>query len=139
MRTGGRARFWERGKGRRAAPTGQLRHSSASAPHTNSARPFFAHYFCALLALAMRQIVPLASSDTRRAPSLATATPTGRPHTVESLTTNPVAKSSYSPVGTPSFMITRITLYPVRLLRFHEPCSAAKILPEYSGGNCCPV
>ena len=44
-----------------------------------------------------------------------------------------------SPVGTPSLMITRITLYPVRLLRFHEPCSAAKTLPRYSGGNCCPV
>jgi hypothetical protein len=28
-------------------------------------------------------------------------------------------------------MMTRITLYPVRLLRFHEPCSAAKMLPEY--------
>jgi hypothetical protein len=38
----------------------------------------------------MRQIVPLASSDTSRAPSLATATPTGRPHTVLSLTTKPV-------------------------------------------------
>ena len=28
----------------------------------------------------------------------------------------------------------RITLCPVSLLRFHEPCSAAKTLPEYSGG-----
>ena len=74
-----------------------------------------------------------------RAPSLATATPTGRPHTVVSLTTKPVAKSSYSPVGTPSLVITRITLYPVSVLRSQEPCSAAKTLPEYSGGNCCPV
>src|SRR5215468_11112591 len=92
-----------------------------------------------LLTLEMRQIVPLASSDTRRAPSLATATPTGRPHTVVSLTTKPVAKSSYSPVGAPSLVITRITLYPVSVLRSHEPCSAAKRLPEYSGGNCWAV
>ena len=36
--------------------------------------------------------------------------PTGRPHTVRSLMTKPVTKSSYSPVGAPSSMITRMTL-----------------------------
>jgi hypothetical protein len=58
----------------------------------------------------IRQIVPLASSDTRSAPSCATATPTGLPHTSESLMTNPVRKSWYTPVGDPSFRRTRMTL-----------------------------
>ncbi len=58
----------------------------------------------------IRQIVPLASSDTRSAPSCATATPTGLPHTSESPATNPVRKSWYSPVGDPSFRRIRITL-----------------------------
>ena len=57
-----------------------------------------------------RQIVPLPSSDTSSAPSRATATPTGRPQTSESLTTKPVTKSSYSPVGTPSLRRMRMTL-----------------------------
>jgi hypothetical protein len=37
------------------------------------------------------------------------ATPTGRAQTEESFTTKPVMKSSYSPVGTPSFRRARIT------------------------------
>src|SRR3954471_7832409 len=60
--------------------------------------------------LVTRQIDPLPASDTSSAPSFATATPTGRPHTSVSLTTNPVTKSSYSPVGLPSFIRIRITL-----------------------------
>jgi hypothetical protein len=58
----------------------------------------------------IRQIVPLPSSDTSKAPSRETATPTGRPHTSESPITNPVTKSSYSPVGTPSLSRMRMTL-----------------------------
>src|SRR5437899_4000412 len=42
-----------------------------------------------------RQIVPPVSSEISSDPSLATAIPTGRPHTWVSFTTNPVTKSSY--------------------------------------------
>jgi monoamine oxidase len=48
-----------------------------------------------------RQMVPLPSSVTKSEPSLATATPTGRPQTSLSEMTKPVMKSSYSPVGLP--------------------------------------
>ena len=58
----------------------------------------------------MRHNVPLLSSVTSNAPSCATATPTGRPQTLWLSTTNPVRKSSYSPVGTPWFSRTRTTL-----------------------------
>ena len=57
-----------------------------------------------------RQIVPLPSSENNSEPSLAVATPTGRPHTDASSMTKPVTKSSYSPVGTPSFTIARMIL-----------------------------
>jgi hypothetical protein len=87
----------------------------------------------------IRQIVPLASSDTRSAPSRATATPTGLPHTLESLMTNPVRKSWYPPVGDPSLRGILITLYPVRLDRFHDPCWAANPSPQYSDGNIFPL
>src|SRR5205823_11585766 len=78
------------------------------------------------------------SSLTNNAPSLPTATPTGRPQTFPSLVTKPVRKSSYSPAARPFLSGTRITSYPVRRLRFQEPCSEAKISPRYSGGNCFP-
>ena len=39
------------------------------------------------------------SSETKSAPSFATETPTGRPHTSPSGVTKPVRKSTYSPVG----------------------------------------
>lgn len=59
---------------------------------------------------ATRQIVLLPSSETSKAPSCATVMPTGRPQTVPSSMTNPVRKSSYSPVGLPFFMKARTTL-----------------------------
>ena len=59
---------------------------------------------------ATRKIVPFASSLTSSAPSRVTATPAGRPQTVVLSITKPVMKSSYSPVGRPPFMRTRITL-----------------------------
>src|SRR3979490_465951 len=46
-------------------------------------------------------MVPLPSSDTSSAPSCATATPTGRPHTSESLITNPGRKTLVFPRGYP--------------------------------------
>ncbi len=49
------------------------------------------------------------SSETKRLPSLACATPTGRPQTVPSGKTKPVRKSSYSPVAWPFFMGSRMT------------------------------
>src|SRR5688572_919555 len=70
---------------------------------------------------AMRHIVPLASSVISKAPSRATATPTGRPQTLRSVVTNPVRKSSYRPVGIPLFNGIRTTLYPVRVARFQDP------------------
>src|SRR5262249_3073011 len=78
------------------------------------------------------------SSVTINEPSLATATPTGRPQTSPSGVTKPTRKSSYSPVAFPSFIGTRITLYPVRRARFHEPCSEAKMSFRYARGNCSP-
>jgi hypothetical protein len=57
-----------------------------------------------------RKIVPFASSLTSSAPSWVTATPAGRPQTLSPSRTNPVRKSSYSPVGWPSFKRTRMTL-----------------------------
>ena len=55
--------------------------------------------------------VPWLATAYISAPSLATATPTGRPQTCPSGVTNPVMKSSYSPVGAPSRRTgTRITL-----------------------------
>ena len=59
---------------------------------------------------ATRQTVPEPSSVTINDPSLATATPTGRPQTLPSLVTKPTRKSSYSPVALPSFIGTRMTL-----------------------------
>ena len=44
-------------------------------------------------------MVPLASSETSSAPSLSTATPTGRPQTSESLITNPVTATDLTGVG----------------------------------------
>ena len=75
---------------------------------------------------ATRQTAPEPSSVTINDPSLATATPAGRPQTLPSLVTKPTRKSSNSPVALPSFIGTRMTLYPVRRARFHEPCSEAK-------------
>ncbi len=57
-----------------------------------------------------RKMDPFASSLTSSAPSRVTATPAGRAQTVSLSSTKPVTKSSYSPVGLPSFMRTRITL-----------------------------
>src|SRR5689334_12432454 len=82
-----------------------------------------------------RQMEPDASSLTSNDPSFATATPTGRPHTLPSGVTNPVRKSSYSPVAFPSFTGTRMTSYPARSALFQEPCSAPKMSPLYSFGN----
>ncbi len=66
------------------------------------------HHF--LPVYATRQTVPEPSSVTIKEPSLATATPAGRPHTLPSGVTKPTRKSSYSPVALPSFIGTRITL-----------------------------
>ncbi len=57
-----------------------------------------------------RKMDPFASSLTSSAPSRVTATPAGRAQTLLLSITKPVMKSSYSPVGLPSFMRTRITL-----------------------------
>src|SRR5688572_3384599 len=86
-----------------------------------------------------RQIVFDPSSLTSSEPSCATSTPTGRPHTSPAGVTNPVMKSSNSPLGTPFFCGTRMTLYPVRFARFHDPCSAANASLRYSLGNIFPV
>src|SRR5205085_8658334 len=59
---------------------------------------------------AIRQTQFPPSSVTSIAPSAAVVTPTGRPHTVPAGVTKPVRKSWYSPVGTPRFNGTRITL-----------------------------
>jgi len=85
-----------------------------------------------------RQIERDPSSETKREPSFASATPTGRPQTVPLGRTKPVRKSSYSPVAWPSFMGRRMTSYPDRAARFHDPCSAANPSPLYSAGNCEP-
>src|SRR5712671_135812 len=86
-----------------------------------------------------RQIVPLPSSVTKSEPSLATATPTGRPQTSLSESTSPVMKSSYSPVALPAASnSSRTTLYPVRWSRFHDPCMATKALPLYPAGKLSP-
>ena len=60
------------------------------------------------------------SSLTRREPSCATATPTGRAQTLLSSITKPVRKS-YPPMGWPFVSKTRTTLYTVRVERFQEP------------------
>ena len=52
-----------------------------------------------------------------------------------SAVTKPVKKSTYSPVGTPFFIITRTTLWPVRSARFHEPWNTANASPTYSAGK----
>ena len=57
----------------------------------------------------IRQIRFAPSSVTRNAPSFATVTPTGRPHTFPSGVTKPVMKSSYKPAGVPLWMGTRIS------------------------------
>ena len=57
-----------------------------------------------------RQIEPLPSSLTSSEPSCVTATPTGRPQTLLSSPTKPTRKSSYAPVGLPSFITRRTTL-----------------------------
>src|SRR5579864_3256484 len=57
------------------------------------------------------QIERVPSSDTKREPSPASATPTGRPHTLPSPMVNPVRKSSYSPVACPFFMGSEVRVY----------------------------
>src|ERR1700691_1529942 len=80
------------------------------------------------------------SSVTRSEPSGATVTPTGLPQTCPLSTTKPVMKSSYAPVARPDLSSgTRISSYPTRTDRFHEPCSAANMSPRYSAGNCWPL
>jgi hypothetical protein len=44
-----------------------------------------------------------------------------------------------SPTGDPSLRGIRMTLYPVRLDRFQDPCSAANPSPQYSDGNILPL
>src|SRR6185437_6527362 len=75
------------------------------------------------------------SSLRSSAPSGATTVATGRPHALPSSAMNPTRKSSYSPVGSPFFILTRTILWPVRKARFHEPWNTAKPSPTYSFGN----
>src|SRR5712692_3251852 len=63
-----------------------------------------------LLVYVTRQILFEPSSLKTSEPSLATVTPTGRPHTLASSTTKPVTKSWYSPVAFPSGVEIRTTL-----------------------------
>jgi hypothetical protein len=76
---------------------GQQSATNHQSPITLHLSPFTPHF----PTYATRHTVPLPSSVTRRAPSCATATPTGRPQTRLSSITKPVRKSSYSPVATP--------------------------------------
>ena len=74
--------------------------------------------------------------DSNSGGALATAMPTGRPHTLPSSLTNPVRKSSYSPEALPCWCSgMRTTSYPVLVPRFHDPLRARKISPGYSAGN----
>src|SRR5215475_9508495 len=63
------------------------------------------------------------SSTTSNDPSRIILTPTGRPHTSwpDSSGTQPVRKFSYPPSGLPFSNGMRMTLYPLRFERFHEP------------------
>src|ERR1700733_8304079 len=74
-----------------------------------------------------RQIEFDPSSVTISEPSVATATPTGRPQMSPLSVTKPIRKSLYSPRACSFFVGTNTTSYPVRTERFQEPCSAAKI------------
>ena len=82
-----------------------------------------------------RKMVPFASSLTSSAPSRVTATPAGRPQALALSTRKPVMKSSYSPVGEPPFIRTRITLKPVRSGRLWDPCNVTNASPRYSAGK----
>ena len=75
------------------------------------------------------------SSATSSAPDLSIATPTGRPIASPFSLTNPVNTSIGCPDGMPCANGTKITLYPLRGLRFHEPCCPTNIPPLKGAGR----
>jgi len=77
-----------------------------------------------------RQIVLPTSSAMRSAPDLSTATPTGRPCASPASFKNPVRMSSAGPEGRPPSNGMKTTLYPLRGVRFHEPCWPMKAPPK---------
>ena len=76
------------------------------------------------------QTVLPTSSATRSAPDLSTATPTGRPCASPASFKNPVRISSGGPEGRPPSNGMKTTLYPLRGVRFHEPCWPMKAPPK---------
>src|SRR4029079_8987012 len=75
------------------------------------------------------------SSATSSAPRLSIATPTGRPIASPLSSTKPVRTSMGAPLGAPPENGTKITLYPLRGLRFHEPCWPTNIPWENGAGS----
>ena len=84
----------------------------------------------------MRQIIPFASSPTRRAPSFATATPTGRPMTpsppsgAAPFTRKSVANGSIAVAVPVASNRMRTTSYPLGVPRFQDPWKAANASPR---------
>jgi len=72
---------------------------------------------------------------TRRAPVRSMATPTGRPNASSPTLIKPVRTSIGSLEGRPSENGTKITLYPLRGLRFHYPCWPMKAPCRYCWGK----
>src|SRR5688572_24205833 len=85
-----------------------------------------------------RQITFPTSSATSNAPRLSIATPTGRPMASPFSLTNPVNTSIGGPAGLPAVNETKITLYPLRGLRFHEPCCPMNMPCPYGAGRLVP-
>src|SRR5688572_9067206 len=124
--------------GLRAGQARGLRPSPALIPDSSGLSPA-----CQRAALTFHIRLP-PSSETSRAPSRATVTPTGRPHAsiavplAPVLARNPVMKSSIGP-GRPLFIGKNTTLYPAATDRFQDPCSATKPPLRYRCGNWLPV
>src|SRR5215475_11404949 len=107
----------------RSLAHGLSRSLSPSLPR--SLAPSLPHSYFFPLYVTRQTFLP-PSSTTSNDPSLIIFTPTGRPHTScpDSSGTQPVRKFSYPPSGLPFSNGMRMTLYPLRFERFHEPCSA---------------
>src|SRR5688572_26524481 len=82
-----------------------------------------------------RQIVLPTSSATSRAPRVSIATPTGRPLASPLSFTKPVRTSTSGPDGAPFANGTNTTLYPLRGLRFHDPCWPTNMPRANRGGS----
>jgi hypothetical protein len=75
---------------------------------------------------------------TSNPPRESIVTPTGRPKVSPDSVMNPVSTSTGSPAGCAPSNGTKMTLYPLRGARFHEPCCPMNMPFEKRSGSVVP-